>query len=190
MIQKREGHSIDGLSLKLLVFNLMIMKVIDDCFLDALSIDAQKSERLRKNFNLHNYSSDPIQRLLNALEPDTYICPHKHENPDKRELFLPVRGRFVVVIFDDFGNIVSAVRLSENSSAKIVEIVPKVWHTLLCEESGTVYFEVKDGPYDACLDKNFATWAPEEFSPLANKYLNDLKERLVVFERLSNNDLK
>lgn len=163
------------------------MKVIDDCFLDNLSLEAQDSDRLRKNYNLHSHSTDPIQRLLNALEPDTYICPHKHENPDKRELFIPVRGAFVLIVFDDSGEIKSAVRLSETSKERIVEIEPRVWHTILCEDSGTIYFEIKDGPYDAIADKNFAPWAPEELSPLAKNYLNELKERLTVFEENINN---
>jgi cupin fold WbuC family metalloprotein len=158
------------------------MKVVDNCLLDILSIDAQCSERLRKNYNLHQDPSDPIQRLLNALEPDTYICPHKHENPDKRELFIPIRGRFVMVTFDNAGEIVSAVRLSENSDARIVEIEPGIWHTLVCEESGTIYFEIKDGPYNLEKDKNFASWAPDEQADGAKLYLNELKERLIVFE--------
>lgn len=158
------------------------MKVIDDCLLDKLSIDAQCSERLRKNYNLHQDPSDTIQRLLNALEPNTYICPHKHENPDKRELFIPIRGRFVMVTFDNAGEIVSAVRLSENSDARIVEIEPGIWHTLVCEESGTIYFEIKDGPYNVSIDKSFASWAPDEQAYGAKLYLKELKERLIVFE--------
>lgn len=158
------------------------MRVIDDCLLDVLSIDAQCSKRLRKNYNLHTDPSDPIQRLLNALEPDTYICPHKHENPDKRELFIPMRGAFVLVTFDNAGEIVSIVRLSENSDARIVEIEQGIWHTLVCEESGTIYFEIKDGPYNVDRDKNFASWAPKEHAEDAKSYLNELKVRLIDFE--------
>ena len=41
------------------------------------------SPRLRLNHNFHDDLADPINRMLNALEPGTYLQPHKHENPDK-----------------------------------------------------------------------------------------------------------
>jgi cupin fold WbuC family metalloprotein len=39
---------------------------------------AQRSPRGRLNFNLHPQLDDPIQRLLNAGGPGSYIRPHRH----------------------------------------------------------------------------------------------------------------
>lgn len=152
------------------------MKVVDTILLDKLSQEAKYVERLRKNYNLHQEASDPMQRMLNALEPDTYIQPHKHQNPDKREFFIPVRGSVSLIIFDDNGEFNSTVTLSEKSLQRIVEIEAGVWHTIICNEPDTVYFEIKDGPYDVKNDKIFATWAPSESDEGKSDYLLGLKK--------------
>ena len=45
------------------------------------------------NYNFHERLDDPVNRLLNALEPGTYLRPHRHLNPKKDEIFLLLRGR-------------------------------------------------------------------------------------------------
>lgn len=160
------------------------MKIVDTALLEKLSEEAKHTDRLRKNYNLHQEESDPLQRMLNALEPNTYIRPHKHENPDKRELFIPVIGSFSLVTFDDWGEIQSVVTLSNHSSQRIAEIEPGIWHTIICNEPSTVYFEIKDGPYNVDNDKNFAPWAPAEFSEETISYLTQLRLRISMINSL------
>ena len=69
------------------------MKLIDTPLLDATTARAKQSPRLRMNHNFHERLDDPVNRLLNALEPGTYLRPHRHSNPDKTEIFLLLRGR-------------------------------------------------------------------------------------------------
>lgn len=88
----------------------MGMIKITDEFLDVTSRQAKQSPRRRMNYNFHPSHEDPFHRLLNAMEPGTYVQPHKHENPDKFEIFLALRGRFVVFIFDELGNITDHIR--------------------------------------------------------------------------------
>jgi cupin fold WbuC family metalloprotein len=123
---------------------------------------AKELPRRRKNFNFHDTLDANVQRMLNALEPGTYVQPHKHENPDKVEAFLILTGKILVVEFNDEGEIVDFTVLSSESGNYGVEIPPRVWHSILALESGTVVYEVKDGPYSVIDDKNFATWAPKE----------------------------
>jgi cupin fold WbuC family metalloprotein len=162
------------------------MKIVDSSLLDKLSEEAKHTVRLRKNYNLHQEESDPLQRMLNALEPDTYVQPHKHQNPDKRELFMPIRGSISLIVFDDNGLFVSAVTLSEKSSQRIAEIEAGVWHTVICNEPDTVYFEIKDGPYDVNNDKTFATWAPSEFDKTRNEYLQVLIKLVTQYKSIIN----
>lgn len=148
---------------------------IQQKILEQLSAEAKSSDRKRKNFNYHPAFSDPINRMLNAVEPGSYIQPHKHENPDKREVFLLLKGKMAVVFFDEEGKITDHMIL-DNKENFGVEIPPSVWHTLISLESGTVVYEVKDGPYSPSDDKNFARWAPKEGEANCETYL----EKIIV----------
>ena len=148
--------------------------------LDVLSEKAHKAERLRINFNFHEHLSDTLQRMLNAMEPGTYVQPHKHEDPDKREAFIILRGRILVIQFDANGNIKDHLTLDKNTGNYGVEIEPGVYHTLISLEKGSVVYEVKDGPYDPIDDKNFAPWAPKEGDPGCTDYNNKLLKQLGI----------
>ena len=60
-----------------------MMKLISEELLDSVSHEARESSRLRMNYNFHESLDSPIHRLLNALEPGTYLPPHRHT--DKEE---------------------------------------------------------------------------------------------------------
>ncbi len=147
---------------------------IDDAFLDKTSVIARSSERLRKNYNFHPTHEDPLHRMLNAMEPGTYIQPHKHEDPDRFEVFLALRGSFVVITFDNNGNIADHTLLDSRKGNYGVEIPARTYHTLIPLESGSVAYEVKEGPYLPATAKNFAHWAPAEGDPGVPAYLDQL----------------
>ena len=117
------------------------MKIIDKQLLDKTSEQAKQSPRLRMNYNFHERLDDPVNRLLNAMEPDTYIRPHRHLNPDKDEIFLLLRGKAVVFIFDAQGNITEKVLLDPLVGSYGAEIKPGIWHCLLVLEPDTVVYE-------------------------------------------------
>lgn len=150
------------------------MKLIDQKTLDELSREAVQSERLRKNLNLHDDYADPCQRLLNALEPGTYIRPHRHLDPPKPECFMAIRGRMALVVFTDDGQIERVVSFGAGCDVVTIDLPPAVWHTLISLEPGSVFFETKPGPYVPLSDKDFAAWSPKEGSPEASDYLSDL----------------
>jgi cupin fold WbuC family metalloprotein len=135
---------------------------------------AKESPRKRKNYNFHKTLDANLQRMLNALEPGTFVQPHKHEDPDKVESFLILTGKMLVIEFDDYGSIVEFTVLSSASGNFGVEIPPKVWHCILPLESGTVVYEVKDGPYSPIDDKDFAPWAPKEGNFGCEEYYKSL----------------
>ena len=135
---------------------------INESFISETSMKAKSNPRHRMNFNFHKEDAATLQRMLNAIEPETYIQPHKHENPDKVEAFFALRGRILVVEFDDKGNITEHIILDNKNGNYGAEIAPRTWHTIISLEAESVAFEVKDGPYDAAVDKNFAPWAPAE----------------------------
>ncbi|WP_432720516.1 WbuC family cupin fold metalloprotein [Jeongeupia wiesaeckerbachi] len=139
------------------------MKQIDTATLDALSLQAAQSPRRRANHNLHPELADPIQRLAIAMEPGTYVRPHRH--PHTWELLYPLRGRFVVLHFDDAGTVIDRVVLGEG--AAVVETPAGVWHAVLSLDAGGVIFEVKHGPYTAIAAEDYTAWSPAEGEPAA-----------------------
>ena len=151
---------------------------IDNPLLDTLSGRAKAAPRRRTNHNFHQSAADPLNRMLNAMEPGTYVQPHKHENPDKREAFLLLRGKMLVVSFDGSGNVTDHVVLDPQAGHFGLEVPPRTYHTLICLAEGSVLYELKDGPYDVRNDKVFAPWAPPEGSPEAPAYNRQLLGRL------------
>ena len=156
-----------------------MIKIVSPELLDELSQKAMNSSRKRLNHNFHDDLVDPINRMLNAFEPGTYIQPHKHENPDKREVFIVLRGSLVVVFFDNSGTPTDFVLLEREKGNYAVEIPAGAWHSLFALESGSVVYEVKDGPYMPLNVKNFASWAPKEGESECAEYLKLLTEMYV-----------
>ncbi len=143
---------------------------IENAFVSEMIRDAKGSARRRKNYNFHKVPEDTLQRMIHAMEPDTYVQPHKYENPDKREAFVILKGRVAVIEFDEDGFILDYITMNHESGNYGVDIQPGTWHTLICLEPGSVVYEVKDGPYNPSSDKQFARWAPREGDPDALKY--------------------
>ncbi len=122
--------------------------------LDDLGQQARQSPRLRANRTLHTELSDPVQRLAIAREPQTFVRPHRH--PGTWELLSAVRGRFVVLLFDDSGAVTSRTVLGEDCS--VLEFPANTWHGVLSLDSGGVIFEVTHGPYAPLTDADLAPW--------------------------------
>lgn len=150
---------------------------INKTLLNEQTAKAQASTRLRMNYNFHQDYADPMNRMLNCLEPGTYTRPHKHEDPDKREIFLILRGKLAVLEYDEDGNILECVVLDPLAGNYGVEISAGTWHSVISLEAGTVVYEFKDGPYMPINDKNFAVWAPAEGDPECVTFLETLTHK-------------
>ena len=85
------------------------MKLIDKQLLDDVSRQAQKSDRLRMNYNFHQSLDDKCHRFLNAVEPGTEVPIHQH--PTKDETFVILRGKVRVTTHRDDGSIIEDVVL-------------------------------------------------------------------------------
>jgi cupin fold WbuC family metalloprotein len=143
---------------------------ITEKLVDEVSKKAKSSARKRTNHNFHESYEDPLQRFLNAVEPESYLQPHKHENPDKTEIFLILRGRVLIVEFDEIGKIIDHFVLDSKVGNVAVEIPPRTWHSFIALEEGSVLYEIKEGPFIQETGKTSATWAPEEGSWEANEF--------------------
>jgi cupin fold WbuC family metalloprotein len=143
----------------------------------ALAAEASRRPRGRINFNFHLYE-DSYQRLLNVVQPGSYIRPHAHIDPPKAESFIVLAGEIGFLHFASDGRILEARRLGPGREALGVDLRPGVWHSFVALAPDTVVFEGKNGPYDPAGDKAFAPWAPPEGDPAAAAYLEGLLRRL------------
>ena len=131
--------------------------------IDNLIEKARTSDRRRAHLNQHATLEDPIQRLYIALEPETYVRPHRHTDPGKWESFILLQGHLSLLTFDDQGRVLERVELTPEST-RTAEFPPGTWHTLVCQRSPTVIMEIKPGPFTPTGEKDFAPWAPAENS--------------------------
>ncbi len=154
----------------------MPLRKIDLSLISALSDKAQQAPRRRINLNFHHGDPDVFQRMLNALEPGSYVQPHKHQSPDKDEVFVILRGRLAVLTFSDAGEIEDSIVLDASQGQFACEVPARTWHMIAALEPGTVVFEFKHGPYDPTTDKVFAPWAPAENHPDSEKYIRKLMD--------------
>lgn len=150
------------------------MHIIDRKLLDRISTQARENPRLRKNWNIHESDDFCCHRLLNAIEPGSYIRPHRHLDPAKDETFLIVRGRLGVILFDEAGLVAKKILLAADGDTLAVDIPHGIFHTAVSLTTGTIFFEAKAGPYLPLADGEKAGWAPEDGTPDVASYLAGL----------------
>ncbi len=119
--------------------------LIEEKLLDSVTSRAKTSDRLRMNYNLHDSLDAKAQRLLNALEPGTELPIHRHQHT--AETYIVLRGAIKVLFYNDERMLTNEFMINPLEGRYGIHIPAGQWHTLEVLESGTVIFEVKDGPY-------------------------------------------
>ncbi len=150
---------------------------IDQDLIQSKSREAAANPRKREVLILHRGNDDPLQRMLNALQPGSYIRPHRHRLPPTAEPLVLLSGAAAFIVFDDHGSPdwEHCVLLHRTQGALAMDHRENIWHTFFALQPDTVLFEVKSGPFDPGTPKEFAAWAPEESSPEASGYLESLE---------------
>lgn len=150
------------------------MKIITRDLLRQVTEEAVALPRLRKNHNLHPSDDSRCHRLLNAIEPGSYIRPHRHLDPEKDEAFILMSGRLGIVTFSDDGAVAETAILSRENGVLAADIPAGVFHTALSLEPGTVFYEVKAGPYFPLTEAEKAPWSPGDEDAAKHEYLEQL----------------
>jgi len=146
--------------------------------LDKVVDKSKKSPRKRCNYNFHKDKNEPVQRFLNALQPDTYLRPHKHLGGI--EIFLILRGRVLILVFDNNGEIKEYLILDYEKGDVGVEILPHNWHSFIALQENSILYEIKEGPFIEGQDKIFANWAPEEGSRETIEFNKKILKKLKI----------
>ena len=145
---------------------------LDEGTLRTGCTEAAASPRRRIILPLHRTQDALVQRMLNFLQPRTYLQPHLHPLPHASETIHVIRGALGFIIFNEDGTVKALHELRSNGLG-FIDIEPQVWHGFIVLEPDTVIIEVKRGPYDPAHDKVFAPWAPAENSPGTSTALDE-----------------
>ncbi len=73
-----------------------------------------------------------------------------------------MQGLLDVLTFDDAGVIKQRIRVGPEGDVVAFELPPNTFHTWLPLADNSVFFEIKQGPYDPQTAAEFAAWAPAE----------------------------
>lgn len=118
--------------------------LINDKLLDEVTAKAERSPRLRMNYNLHDSLNAKAQRLINVLLPGTALPIHRHRHT--AETYVILHGKMFVVFYDDLGGQIERYLLDPTIGNYGIQIPAGQWHGIEIIEP-TAIFEVKDGPY-------------------------------------------
>lgn len=125
--------------------------IIDDNLLNGLLGKAKSSPRLRVNLDLRNSSEDISQRMLNALQPGSFVDIHRH--PNTSETVVILCGAVTEIFYDDKGVECARYELSPSTGNVALQIPSGQWHTLIPREP-SVIMEAKDGRYEPIQGTN------------------------------------
>jgi len=147
----------------------------DTVFCDAAMLQegfdaARNSPRLRIMQPIHRSNTGKVQRLINFMQPGSYVRPHRHRQPQAIETLVVIHGGIALFLFDEDGTLRDGAVLYAGQPGCLADMEPDVWHTILPLTADTAVLEIKAGPYDAGSDKEFASWAPAENEPAAESY--------------------
>ncbi len=142
-------------------------RLIDQRLLNQTCETATASDRRRKNANFHPTDDFPAHRLINAMQPGSYVRPHRHNDPHKDESIVVLQGRFGYLSFDNAGNIQETLTLAAGGPVYGVDIPHGTLHTLLALDPDSVFFEAKAGPFVPLGSDEIAAWSPAEGTPEA-----------------------
>ena len=154
---------------------------IDQTLFNALAEEASQRPRQRCNHNFHK-EAEPVQRFLNVLQPGTYVRPHRHLRDQEGagfECFLVLQGVIGLLIFSPEGEILQTETLSASGPVRGVEVAEGQFHTLAALERDSVIFELKQGPYVPCQDKDFLRNFPQERTPEAEQQERRWRDRFL-----------
>ena len=142
-------------------------RLIDQRLLNQTCETATASDRRRKNANFHPTDDFPAHRMINAMQPGSYVRPHRHNDPHKDESIVVLQGRFGYLSFDNAGNIQETLTLAAGGPVYGVDIPHGTLHTLLALDPDSVFFEAKAGPFVPLGSDEIAAWSPAEGTPEA-----------------------
>jgi cupin fold WbuC family metalloprotein len=129
--------------------------------LDTLKAAVKATPKGRARINAHPDGDDSLHEMIIAIEPSSYIRPHKH--PGKSEAFHIIEGEVDIVVFKDDGQIDRIVPLGAPGSGRsfYYRMSKPFFHTLIIRSDILIVHEITNGPFRP-EGTIFADFAPKD----------------------------
>jgi cupin fold WbuC family metalloprotein len=149
--------------------------LLDQPLFTTLLVDAAQNPRRRSARVLHQSYAEPVQRMLVAMQPDSYVQPHQHTDPNQWELFVILQGQADFLVFSATGQLLQKHRLAVGQSCCGLELSPGQFHSVIAVDGPVVFLEVKQGPFDPTAPRSYGSFAPAETEPHAGAFLQQMR---------------
>ena len=160
------------------IFNTRDIFKLETQDVQALVDEVHGSATSPPRLCLHKDASDAVHEMIIAHRRGAYLRPHKH--PRKTESIHMIRGRLLVVVFDDRGGIIDQFCMGASTTDDIFlcRLEKDLWHMELPLTDPAVVHETLNGPFLGQGDNVFPPWAPAlEDGPGIEAFLGDILAR-------------
>jgi len=149
--------------------------------IERLRQAVRETPKRRARINAHPGHDDALHEMIIAIEPSSYLRPHRH--PGKSEAFHIIEGEVDIVVFRDDGAIDQIVSLGAKGSRHpfYYRMSETRFHTLIIRSDLLIVHEITNGPL-APEGTIYATFAPAEGDPAAAAFQTRLVERAAAFQ--------
>ena len=137
---------------------------------------AEQSSRKRYPKILHK-QGDKQNKVFNFLLKGTYMRPHRHLGKEKIEKMSLISGSFVLLYFNNKGEIIEQ-HILDIGKKEYIEVPSKTWHTYIMLSDKVLIYETMEGVYDPKTWKDLASWAPAEYGSEGQIYISSLYDHV------------
>lgn len=149
--------------------------------IEVLRNAVKQTPKRRARINAHPGHDDALHEMIIAIEPASYIRPHRH--PGKSEAFHIIEGDVDIVVFRDDGEIDEIVSLGEKGGTRpfYYRMSEPRFHTLIIRSNLLIVHEITNGPFSP-EGTVYAAFAPAEGSPAGSAFQAELAKRAASFQ--------
>ena len=104
--------------------------VITQSLIEETIENSRQSARGRIILPLHKTPQDTLQRMLNAIQPGSYVQPHCHKNPPKAESIVVLRGTVCFMLFTEDGTVEKGHGCGREDASEVNVFLPENFHRI------------------------------------------------------------
>ncbi|MEM9848367.1 MAG: WbuC family cupin fold metalloprotein, partial [Bacteroidota bacterium] len=107
------------------------LTIIHTAQMEQLILAARQSPRKRMILPFHKSDDALLHRMFNAIQPGSYIPPHRHFRSQKAESIILLRGAIAYFTFSEKGEVTGIYHLKAGSPQFGMDTEPTIFHTFI-----------------------------------------------------------